>query len=84
IDELIVGQIVDVGAEQPPAFLTAAADGGGLSIENPGLAAEQFAAMCKGFGDVELRFGAPPTGEATRQRVEAAVDTFLRAYGRAS
>lgn len=66
------------------AFLTAAADGGGLSIDNPGLAAEQFAAMCKGFGDVELRFGAPPTGEATRQRVEAAVDTFLRAYGRNS
>lgn len=63
------------------AFLTAVADRGALSIDNPGLAAEQFASMCKGFGDVELRFGSPPAASATRQRVEAAVETFLKAYG---
>ena len=66
------------------AFLAAMADTGALAIPNPALAAEQFAAMCKGFGDVELRFGAPPSDRATAQRVEAAVEAFLKIYGGAT
>ncbi len=63
------------------AFLAAMAQSGALVIPNPSLAAEQFAAMCKGFGDVELRFGAPPSDNSTGQRVEAAVEAFLKIYG---
>ena len=63
------------------AFLGAMADTGALAMPNPALAAEQFAAMCKGFGDVELRFGVPPSDRSTAQRVEAAVEAFLKIYG---
>jgi TetR/AcrR family transcriptional repressor of mexJK operon len=63
------------------AFLTGIAQTGALQIPDPGLAAEQFASMCKGFGDVERRFGAPPSENVTNQRVEAAVDIFLKVYG---
>jgi TetR/AcrR family transcriptional repressor of mexJK operon len=63
------------------AFLAAMAETGAVVIPNPTLAAEQFAAMCKGFGDVELRFGAPPSENSTQQRVEAAVEAFLQIYG---
>lgn len=66
------------------AFLAAMAQTGALIIPNSDLAAEQFAAMCKGFGDVERRFGAPPSEHSKKQRVEAAVDAFLKIYGRAS
>ncbi|WP_287407804.1 TetR/AcrR family transcriptional regulator [Sphingopyxis sp.] len=62
-------------------FLTAISQSGALAIPDPALAAEQFAAMCKGFGDVELRFGAPPSAQSTQRRVEAAVDAFLKIYG---
>ncbi|HEV7341413.1 MAG TPA: TetR/AcrR family transcriptional regulator [Sphingopyxis sp.] len=63
------------------AFLAAMAETGAVVIPDAMLAAEQFAAMCKGFGDVELRFGAPPTPSATRHRVESAVEAFLKIYG---
>lgn len=66
------------------AFLAAMVQTGALAIPNSNLAAEQFAAMCKGFGDVELRFGAPPSEKSTELRVEAAVEAFLKIYGRAT
>lgn len=66
------------------AFLAGIAQSGALDLPDPGLAAEQFASMCKGFGDVERRFGAPPSDEATRHRVAAAADMFLKAYAGAN
>ncbi len=69
---------------QMATYLAALGQTGALAIPDPALAAEQFAAMCKGFGDVEFRFGAPPSDTAKRRRVEAAVDAFLRIYGHVS
>nr|WP_237487497.1 TetR/AcrR family transcriptional regulator [Parapontixanthobacter aurantiacus] len=57
---------------------------GDLSIADPMLAAEQFAAMCKGFGDLERRFGVTTDGATDRRRIEAAVDVFLKAYAPAN
>lgn len=54
---------------------------GRLSIEDLPLAAEQFVSMCKGFADLELRFGVRVDPERNRERIEGAVDVFLRAYG---
>ena len=64
-------------------FLAAAEQQGELSVDDPGLAAEQFVSMCKGMGDLERRFGTLPTPEQTRQRIEGAVDVFLKAYATA-
>jgi TetR/AcrR family transcriptional repressor of mexJK operon len=54
---------------------------GALIMDDPLLAAEQFVSMCKGMGDLEQRFGAPVNEEHSRQRIAAAVDVFLAAYG---
>lgn len=55
---------------------------GELDIPDPVLAAEQFASLCKGMGDLERRFGAPPDPVRDALRIAGAVDVFLRAYGR--
>ncbi len=62
------------------AFLNALAEAGDLEIPNPDLAAEQFASMCKGMGDLERRFGHPSDPASDRARIEGAVDVFCRAY----
>lgn len=62
-------------------FMAHAAEQGELSLDDPMLAAEQFASMCKGFGDLERRFGARVEPAASEARVKGAVATFLRAYG---
>lgn len=53
-----------------------------VDIADHELAAEQFVSMCKGMGDLERRFGAPPDPARDRQRIEGAVTVFLRAYSR--
>jgi len=62
-------------------FLAHACSQGELSIDNTQLAAEQFVSMCKGIGDLERRFGAPPAEEESHARIASAVEVFLRAYG---
>ena len=65
-------------------LLTEAAESGELEIDDPQIAAEQLAAMIRGFLDVELRLGqSPDVSEDIRtKRVASAVDTFLRAYAK--
>ncbi|ABC64298.1 TetR/AcrR family transcriptional regulator [Erythrobacter litoralis] len=53
---------------------------GEVEVEDAELAAEQFAAMCKGMGDLDRRFGLPKDEERDRQRVVGAVDVFCAAY----
>ncbi|WP_206675143.1 TetR/AcrR family transcriptional regulator [Alteripontixanthobacter muriae] len=53
---------------------------GEVSIDDTDLAAEQFAAMCKGMGDLERRFGMPRDEVRDRERIESAVEVFCRAY----
>ena len=64
------------------ALLERAHHDGELLVPDPVLAAEQFASMCKGMGDLERRFGAPPDPEQDARRVDGAVEVFLRAYRR--
>ena len=54
---------------------------GRLKIDDLPLAAEQFVSMCKGFGDLERRFGAGIDDERNRERIEGSVEVFLKAYG---
>lgn len=62
------------------ALLRAMHDAGEVVIDDPELAAEQFASMCKGMGDLDRRFGAEPDPDRDRQRIEGAVNVFCRAY----
>ncbi len=62
------------------AFLAHAAARGELAIDDPDLAAEQFAALTKGMGDLERRFGTTPDAAADERRIKGAVDVFLAAY----
>ena len=55
------------------ALLKAMDDAGEVAIE-------QFAAMCKGMGDLERRFGMPKDDKRDAERVEGAVEVFCRAY----
>lgn len=64
------------------ALLERAHADGELNVPDALLAAEQFASMCKGMGDLERRFGAPPDPARDAMRVSGAVEVFLRAYGR--
>ena len=64
------------------ALLRGLADAGDLEITDFDLAAEQFVSMCKGMGDLERRFGAKVDPQRDRERVDAAVEVFCRAYGR--
>ncbi|MGQ7829906.1 TetR/AcrR family transcriptional regulator [Altererythrobacter sp. Z27] len=62
------------------AFLAFANERGELKIADPELAAEQFASMCKGMGDLERRFGAVPDSADNSRRIAGAVEMFLNAY----
>jgi TetR/AcrR family transcriptional repressor of mexJK operon len=61
-------------------LLTAMHEAGEVDVPDPVLAAEQFAAMCKGMGDLERRFGAEPDPARDRERIAGAVEVFCRAY----
>lgn len=61
-------------------LLTAMQANGEIDVSDPELAAEQFASMCKGMGDLDRRFGMPLDADRNRQRIEGAVDVFLKAY----
>ena len=62
------------------ALLRAMNKAGELDVDDPDLAAEQFASMCKGMGDLERRFGMPIDRNRNRERIEGAVEVFCRAY----
>ena len=57
---------------------------GEVDISDMALAAEQFAALCKGMGDLERRFGHPSDPAQEHARIAGAVEMFCRAYGRSS
>lgn len=61
-------------------FLRAMVAAKELEIADPELAAEQFASMCKGMGDLERRFGHPAGTVRDVERIEGAVEVFCRAY----
>jgi TetR/AcrR family transcriptional repressor of mexJK operon len=61
-------------------LIAAMGEGGELTVDDPELAAEQFASMCKGMGDLERRFGAPVDDARNRERIAGAVEVFCRAY----
>ena len=63
-------------------LLTAMNAAGEVEIEDTDLAAEQFASMCKGMGDLDRRFGMPQDAQRDRDRIEGAVEVFCRAYGK--
>ena len=69
---------------QIEAFLEAAAAAGSLDIADPRLAAEQFTGLVR--GETQLRHLLRLENQADRPKtsvgVEAAVDTFLRAFAR--
>lgn len=62
------------------AMLKRAHDRRELSLEDPELAAEQFAGMVKGMADLEWRFAGEHDEATNNRRIDAAVETFLRAY----
>lgn len=62
------------------AFLAHADSNGELNVPDPGMAAEQLVSMCKGMGDLERRFGAPVDEEHDKQRIECAIEVFLKVY----
>ena len=62
------------------AFLSHANETGELKVEDTLLAAEQFAALCKGMGDLDQRFGRDVEPEDRSRRIDGAVDVFLAAY----
>ncbi|WP_255573836.1 TetR/AcrR family transcriptional regulator [Erythrobacter sp. SCSIO 43205] len=63
------------------AWLAHASEKGELLIPDPDLAAEQFASMAKGMGDLERRFGAASPEAENQERIKGAVSVFLAAYG---
>ncbi|MEM6493103.1 MAG: TetR/AcrR family transcriptional regulator [Pseudomonadota bacterium] len=62
-------------------FLAHATAAGELHVEDPVLGAEQFAALCKGMGDLDQRFGRKVSEKDRADRIAGAVDVFLAAYG---
>ncbi|RJY08116.1 TetR/AcrR family transcriptional regulator [Aurantiacibacter aquimixticola] len=64
-------------------LLKAMNDAGEIAVDDPELAAEQFAAMCKGMGDLDRRFGMPRDEKRDAERIAGAVKVFCRAYGNA-
>lgn len=64
------------------ALLDALVAAGRVEIADTALAAEQFAALCKGLGDLERRFGRPNEPARNKARIDGAVEVFCRAYGR--
>jgi TetR/AcrR family transcriptional repressor of mexJK operon len=65
-------------------FLEHANETGELAVSDTLLAAEQFAALCKGMGDLDQRFGREVTPQDRSRRIVGAVDVFLAAYASAS
>ncbi|QZD88755.1 TetR/AcrR family transcriptional regulator [Qipengyuania aurantiaca] len=61
-------------------LMRAMVEAGEVRIDDVELAVEQFAAMCKGMGDLERRFGHPGDPQRDRERIEGAVEVFCRAY----
>lgn len=61
-------------------FLAHANGVGELRVSDPELAAEQFAALCKGMGDLDQRFGLEVSSKDRARRISGAVDVFLAAY----
>ena len=61
-------------------LLQAMQDAGEVEIADHELAAEQFASMCKGMGDLGRRFGMPRDPVRDRQRIVGAVEVFCAAY----
>ena len=61
-------------------FLSHANEKGELAVQDTVLAAEQFASLCKGMGDLDQRFGRDVSPEDRTRRIEGAVDVFLAAY----
>lgn len=75
----------EAGPEQARALLVeffgGAASRGDLAIDDPVIAADQFAALCKTGGFLRALLGAPPVSEQQIDRVaEEAVKTFLARY----
>ncbi|WP_343345338.1 TetR/AcrR family transcriptional regulator [Sphingomicrobium sp. XHP0239] len=64
--------------------IAAAHDAGEIEVADPQLAAEQFVSMCKGFGEMERRYGAATDPMRDQERIEGAVAVFMRAYGTAA
>jgi len=61
-------------------FLRAMSEAGEVEIKDCELAAEQFASMCKGMGDLERRYGQPTDPQRDKERIAGAVDVFCAAY----
>lgn len=64
------------------ALIAAMHEAGEIAVSDAELAAEQFASMCKGMGDLERRFGAEDDPRRNRERIAGAVEVFCRAYAR--
>ena len=64
------------------ALIAGMVEAGELEVPDPLLAAEQFAGMCKGLGDLERRFGEANDPAANARRIAGAVEVFLAAYAR--
>lgn len=62
-------------------ILTAEENDGRIMTSAIDDAAEQLISMCRGMGDLEMRFGHVPSQEQTSKRIAAAVDLFLSVYG---
>jgi TetR/AcrR family transcriptional repressor of mexJK operon len=67
-------------------FLKSLAERGVLSIDDPGLAAEQLVVSWLGLSQLRQNLGVagPPSAEAIARRVRYATDTMLRAWSTAS
>ena len=63
-------------------FLSHANEVGDLVVEDTALAAEQFAALCKGMGDLDQRFGREVSEDDRARRINGAVEVFLSAYAK--
>ena len=63
-------------------LLRAMHEAGEVEIADADLAAEQFASMCKGMGDLDRRFGRPRDETRDRERIAGAVEVFCAAYAR--
>lgn len=85
-DPAVGRAFLDAGPRRVKAALAAllirARDGGELQFEDADLVAEQFAGMVKGMAEVEWRFAGEYDAAKSQSRVENAVETIMRAYGR--
>ncbi len=61
-------------------LLAAMHEAGEVNVPDPALAAEQFASLCKGMGDLDRRFGMARDERRDAERIAGAVELFCRAY----